>query len=116
MTGEATHNPVFSGLTLSLFEDSGWYMVNFSAADNFVWGKGQGCDFVDASCGNWPINNGYRCTKDGEASCTFDMQAKGSCDLTTYDKVLPLGNQYFSNTKLGGGDDLADYCPYLKAF
>jgi len=79
-----------------------------------VWGKGMGCDFSQNSCGGWPKDFGYRCDKDGESACTFDMQAKASCILNKYDDALPLGNQYFSNPKLGGGDSLADYCPYYK--
>ena len=27
-------------ITLALFEDSGWYKVNYEYADTFLWGKG----------------------------------------------------------------------------
>lgn len=42
MTGEATHNPVLSELTLALFDDSGWYRVNYSHAKPLLWGKSRG--------------------------------------------------------------------------
>ncbi|KAH9492717.1 Leishmanolysin-like peptidase 2 [Bulinus truncatus] len=32
-------------ITLAVFEDSGWYQVNYSEADKFIWGKGEGCSF-----------------------------------------------------------------------
>ncbi|GFO48293.1 leishmanolysin peptidase-like protein [Plakobranchus ocellatus] len=32
-------------ISLAVFEDSGWYKVNYSMADSFLWGKGQGCSF-----------------------------------------------------------------------
>nr|KAI8740481.1 leishmanolysin-like peptidase 2 [Biomphalaria glabrata] len=32
-------------ITLALFEDSGWYKVNYSQADKFIWGKDKGCSF-----------------------------------------------------------------------
>ena len=101
MTGEASHNPVLSGLTLAMFADSGWYflflftlllvfhlfcyfcyilitfvcryMVNFSHAEPLVWGKGRGCDFFQKSCGEWPREGGYHCTSDSDSACTFDM-------------------------------------------
>ncbi|CAL1526891.1 unnamed protein product [Lymnaea stagnalis] len=32
-------------ITLAVFEDSGWYKVNYSHADTFIWGQDQGCSF-----------------------------------------------------------------------
>ena len=43
---------------------------------------------------------------------TYTVQAKGSCNINSFNDPLPLGNQYFSSPKKGGGDSLADYCPY----
>lgn len=59
MTGSASVNPVFSGLTLSLLEDSGWYRVNYSVADPLFWGRGQGCNFVAQACSTWDPSKGY---------------------------------------------------------
>lgn len=30
-----------------------WYQVNYSLADNFVWGLGAGCRFAEGSCREW---------------------------------------------------------------
>jgi len=27
-------------MTLAVFEDSGWYRVNYAISDNFIWGQG----------------------------------------------------------------------------
>lgn len=59
MTGTSSMNPVFSGLTLALLEDSGWYHVNYSASDPLVWGRGQGCSFAQQSCAGWNSDLGY---------------------------------------------------------
>jgi hypothetical protein len=59
MTGSSSGDPAFSGLTLALLEDSGWYHVNYSAADPLAWGLGQGCDFVNKSCASWSADLGY---------------------------------------------------------
>ena len=43
-----------SPMTLALFEDSGWYTVNYSMAStpikNVHWGYQQGCSFVTEKC------------------------------------------------------------------
>ena len=35
-----------SAFTLALLQDSGWYQVDFAAADALEWGHGYGCDFL----------------------------------------------------------------------
>ena len=52
MTGLFDFNPVLSSLTLALLEDSGWYSVDYSAAEPLEWGRGKGCDFINQGCGN----------------------------------------------------------------
>lgn len=78
MTGTSTQNPVFSALTLSLFQDSGWYYVNYDYAETLYFGYQAGCTFA-ASCNGWPVGNGYGCTEGSPYQCTFDLQAKGGC-------------------------------------
>lgn len=112
MTGESTNNPVLSGLTMSLFEDSGWYQIDYSTAEDLVWGKNEGCAFVEDSCGKWPQGRGYYCAEENRPSCSFDLQAKGHCGVTKYSTALPLSSQYFENDLIGGVSELADYCPY----
>lgn len=36
---------LFDSFTLAVLQDTGWYRVNFSSADPYLWGKGKGCDF-----------------------------------------------------------------------
>ena len=52
MTGVFDFNPVFSRLTLAVLEDSGWYSVDYSAAEPLLWGRGRGCGFIDQGCGD----------------------------------------------------------------
>ena len=56
-----------SGLTLSLFEDMGWYEVDHSKSEYYGWGKGQGCDFLEDRCeDSWPNkNSNYWCSSSG---------------------------------------------------
>ncbi|KAJ8044667.1 Leishmanolysin-like peptidase [Holothuria leucospilota] len=41
------HLTFLDEMTLSVFEDSGWYKVNYEYAEDFLWGKDQGCQFGD---------------------------------------------------------------------
>lgn len=50
MTGQTTGNPVWSKFTLTLMEDSGWYKVDYTQAQELDWGKGKGCDFYQYFC------------------------------------------------------------------
>jgi len=37
---EQPHLMLIDNITLAVFEDSGWYRVNYAYADNFIWGRG----------------------------------------------------------------------------
>jgi hypothetical protein len=52
MTASGSENSILSSITLGLLEDSGWYKVDYNMAGNLVWGKGQGCAFLDLSNGH----------------------------------------------------------------
>ena len=38
---------------MALMEDTGWYLPNYSLAEDLKWGKGLGCDFALKSCKEW---------------------------------------------------------------
>jgi hypothetical protein len=46
---------VFSNLTMALLDSTGWYKVDKTFAEAFVWGKNEGCKFISSLCkGNFP--------------------------------------------------------------
>lgn len=108
---------VKSGLTLSYFEDSGWYSVDYSIAERLPWGENQGCDFVRKKCSDgWsPF---YFCRTVNENGCTADMRYQGQCNLDNNPYVTyPANYQYFpGNTGMGGKQPHTDYCPYYQLF
>lgn len=112
MTGSSAFDPVYSDITMALFEDSGWYTVNYSAADQFYFGRGEGCDFVRPRCDKWL--GSYQCTPSeaGHWGCTFDYRARGVCSITKYTRPLLPWNQYFLNNATMGGSELPDFCPF----
>ena len=102
---------VISDMTLALFEDTGFYKVNYYTGGLFKFGKNKGCDFFKESC----IINGYSqfnefCEKESEPKCSYSRSIKSSCYIHDYTNELSSEYQYFSNPKRGGFF-AADYCP-----
>lgn len=106
MIGNSYLENNISEITLALFEDSGWYKVDFSKSDMFLWGKGKGCDFFGLKC----IRNMKTlfkeefCTKRNEEMCTIQRRAKGVCSMEK------RGGEY------KGIDELMNYCPIPVGF
>ena len=50
MTASVIENPAYSAMTFALFEDTGWYKVDYDWAHPLNWGAGAGCQFFDESC------------------------------------------------------------------
>ncbi|XP_034493291.2 ciliated left-right organizer metallopeptidase [Marmota flaviventris] len=64
-------------VTLAAFQDSGWYQVNHSAAEELLWGKGSGLEFgLVTTCGT--SSSDFFCTGSG-MGCHYLHLDKGSC-------------------------------------
>jgi leishmanolysin-like peptidase len=117
MTGVFDFNPVFSRLTLAVLEDSGWYTVNYSAAEPLLWGRGRGCGFVDQGCGDILSSDPF-CDNEvaGEMfGCTQDRGSIARCNLVTLPDDVIADYRYLSGNS-GGSLEIADYCPYYRQF
>ncbi|CAD5215654.1 unnamed protein product [Bursaphelenchus okinawaensis] len=140
MTGTHTQNPVYSRITLALFEDSGWYEVSYESSEPFMYGRNLGCDFVQLTCGEWirtrreqgfsimpfcqdPKHDGTKSL--AVTSCTSERNALSFCNLVPYEDELVSYYQYFDHLKgipdervplYGGSVELADFCPFFQAF
>jgi hypothetical protein len=72
---------VLSNFTLAVLEDSGWYTVDYAAADSdpaLEFGRGLGCGFLDTDCSA----AGFPYCLPGQgsrASCSFDQAGIGNC-------------------------------------
>jgi len=125
MTGVGRMNPVLTEITLALFQDTGWYHVDYAKASVLLWGKGAGCDFATSKCltaGNPPTAVSGSTTE----WCTTSVQgcslesgnvAVGLCGLTEHTTALDSAYQYFtSNPAQGGNGATMDYCPYVRPY
>ncbi|GAM24680.1 hypothetical protein SAMD00019534_078550 [Acytostelium subglobosum LB1] len=111
-------NPIapVSNLTLSLLQDTGWYQINKSNADTFIWGKNLGCDWLNqCSIDTWNYQ-GYFCLGDERPGCTPTRMGKGMCSVQTYSQSLPTPYQHFNASNEGGFDQISDFCPYNIIF
>jgi hypothetical protein len=112
MIGETYPENVLSEISLALFEDSGWYKVNYYTGGLFRYGKNAGCNFVQNKC----VENGKTnypdtfCLNSNEEMCFANRLAKGICNLSVNAKDLDPNYRYFDNPKFGGYEK-ADYCP-----
>ncbi|KAK5983806.1 Leishmanolysin peptidase [Trichostrongylus colubriformis] len=128
MTGVTTQVYAISRITFALFEDSGWYQMDYDKADNMTWGKGLGCDFAKKSCLTWMKSKSGPfpfCTKEGDMTCSANRKAKVICNFV---EGMPMPDIYdYNEPNLytdrkgkpthGGGTELtADYCPYYRVF
>ena len=103
---------VISEISLAVFEDSGFYKVNYFTGGLFRFGKGEGCNFFNKKCvidGGTLFANEF-CVKTQEPFCTSGHLAKGHCYIGQYNFVISGQYQYFKNPNVGGYAP-ADYCP-----
>ncbi|CAJ0594957.1 unnamed protein product [Cylicocyclus nassatus] len=136
MSGVATQVYAVSRLTLALFEDSGWYTVNYSKADKMEWGYRMGCEFAKRSCLSWMKrnrNNPYPfCIELQDTRCSTDRKAKVRCSLVEREQdiannihdvekdynynIMNLYKDKKNRSVYGFGPSLADYCPYYRVY
>ncbi|KAH9137443.1 hypothetical protein LEN26_005736 [Aphanomyces euteiches] len=115
---QSYRNPV-SGLTLSYFQDSGWYQVNFSSAEPMYWGANRGCPFAYDSCiqASVATPSDHFCVDASVDSCSVDLTSRGVCTIrkSASSVSIPIYDQYFSDPQVGGAS-FPDFCPLYTGF
>ena len=126
MAPMSSHTAVYSALTLAALEDSGWYKANYTFTEPLLWGRGQGCAFVQEKCvgGAAGTQHGFCETAlapsaphpASSTGCTPGHRAKGYCDLEEVG-TIPEQYRYISGQPtMGGTSHTADYCPHFNAW
>ena len=115
MIGDSYGENLISDITLALFEDSGWYKVDYTKSNLFLWGKNKTCEFFKEDCTGTKADNSNLfsefCSKPNADVCSFHNIFRGSCKVKEYNAELPISERHFTNNKLGGVDMLVDKCP-----
>ena len=83
---------VMSNITLALFEDTGFYKVNYYTGDLFKFGKNKGCDFFDKKCieNGKPISEEF-CVEEYQPKCSPSRTIKYRCYINYYGANLDFG-------------------------
>mmetsp|Transcript_3962 Transcript_3962/g.3382 ORF Transcript_3962/g.3382 Transcript_3962/m.3382 type:complete len:194 (-) Transcript_3962:547-1128(-) len=118
MTIEVLPNAAVSEMTLGFLEGTGWYLVNYSKADSFAWGKERGCSFLTDPCiedvvGKPPISDEF-CETLNSHGCTADHTHKAICAAkhAPPDPIFTgLYFDYYDNQTIST-DWYSDNCPY----
>ena len=109
---------VISDITLALFEDTGFYKVNYYTGGLFRFGKNQGCSFLEEKClknSKTDFPNEF-CFESRKAFCGSSHISRGRCLIAEYKEEIEEEYQYFSNSKHGGVFSSANYCPVSSDF
>eukprot|EP01127_Copromyxa_protea_P018691 TRINITY_DN5939_c0_g1_i3.p1 TRINITY_DN5939_c0_g1~~TRINITY_DN5939_c0_g1_i3.p1 ORF type:complete len:444 (+),score=47.39 TRINITY_DN5939_c0_g1_i3:932-2263(+) len=84
MTSSMDLFPVMSRISLSLLEDSGWYLVNYyEMADFYIWGSDAGCEII-GDCSSWTFDGSCQPSFDDEIPsqlCTANMRGYSTCEI-----------------------------------
>ena len=113
MVSNNYYENVISDITLALFEDSGWYQVNYYTGGLFRFGKNEGCSFFEKKCieNEKSVFPNEFCHKKREPKCLNSHLGYGECYIGVYDEgEIPSNYQYFGDDKTGGLFN-ADFCP-----
>jgi hypothetical protein len=115
MAGISSDDSQLSFLTLSFFEDMGWYKSNYSQSEPWNYGYNAGCDFIEKPCSKATWGR-YWCDVIDSTGCTAHLIAGGSCQIITYQDPLPAPYRYFSQSNVGGDSPWNDFCPVIEPY
>ncbi|XP_038071352.1 leishmanolysin-like peptidase 2 [Patiria miniata] len=88
------HQTFLDNLTLAVFEDSGWYRVNYEYAEELTWGKNQGCEFGRESRCQTTADRFF--CNDSSSGCHYLHRDKATCSSNDYldeCRVMKANNQ-----------------------
>jgi len=94
---------IYTKLTFSMLEASGWYQINYEPLGLQLWGRGKGCTFATGNkkCISNGVSQmeGHVCseTNSNIMSCSWDKAGWGPCSVSTYSSSLSSNYQYFSS-------------------
>lgn len=116
MIGITYEESALSRITLALFEDSGWYKVNYYSGGLFKFGLKAGCKFFTDDClSNQKSNFKDYCDKPGDKLCYSGRSAKGRCLILESTNEIPQQYRYFKNPYYGGRE-ISNFCPVAGIF
>ena len=91
----------FTSLSFAVLEDTGWYKVDYSLAEEVEWGKDAGCDFYLLACyeGKKDYNKKFFCFGD-QVTCNHERTHKAKCEMNEYMDICKYREAQKSCTEL----------------
>jgi proprotein convertase subtilisin/kexin type 5 len=83
MTSGVMHGRRISEFSLTILEASGWYLPNYTFAEPFYFGQGQGCTFLKGSCSSSTFKYDEFCKAATSRGCTPTGRGGGVCQSDT---------------------------------
>lgn len=114
MSAVMSDEAVFSDISLALFEDSGWYRVDFEYSQRLKWGFAAGCKWFEDKC----LKEGKSqmegfCDRSSQVmECDVFGLGYGDCVIELNENIPPH-ERYFSDPVLGG-QQAFDFCPTIQ--
>lgn len=100
MVSEYSFDSRFSIMSLSVAKDSGWYDVNLGLAEQYFWGKDEGCDIFEADCSKVS----EFCSISGKSGCSDNHVYTTTCHKSELApechinmNIVNCKKQHFSN-------------------
>ena len=115
MIAQSYFDLIISDITLALFEDTGFYKVDYFSGGLFKYGKNQGCDFLNKSCiisGKATFKEEF-CSNNKKPFCSQSRTNKGYCynTLTIVENGGILKFIFPYKFGIGGPMYFNDNCP-----
>ncbi len=82
MTSGLIYQQSYSEFTLAMLESTGWYVPDYSFADPYWFGQGEGCNFLTQSCTASSFKFDDFC-KGSSRGCTVQGRGGGNCGSDT---------------------------------
>lgn len=98
MGAQANGRMMISGATLAYFQDSGWYQVDMTKAENLSWGLNRGCDFLSSNCSS--VFPEFSASNKNNA-CSSDYISKTQSVITPFSDTCFLQEFFIGRTCTG---------------
>ena len=69
-------------MSLAVANDSGWYEVDYSMAENYFWGKGEGCAIFENTCQTASVSE--FCSVEGHRGCSDNHMYRTVCSSNVF--------------------------------
>ena len=110
MSDRIVNRPSYSDVTMAVFQDSGWYDVQWQYTNPVQFLYHRGCSAFTSPCIYGGAAGIEEFCVSGSDVCGATMYTKGGCGIFDYVYGLPSMQAYLADFNKGGYREL-DYCP-----